>query len=273
MSNEGIDGTALHNESLLHRDFNTCGKKTARGPRKAGSHHCPELPTVPQAERARQGTRGSETPARLTRGMESGRVWSLSRAQRETLPQKPRRRRSASRLQHEEDVPTEQPEAEADARFPGAHANEGRAARPEAAPPEGAEAAFGLSVGARFPSGHRLRTPGEFRRVFRDGQRIDGLLYQLLAKPNGLGHHRLGLTVSRKVGEAVARNRAKRLLRESFRRHAQDSEVSFDLVVIAKREIVLRSQAEVDREFQDRFRRLLARRRQSPRRPSSAPGG
>src|SRR5258706_5304126 len=144
-----------------------------------------------------------------------------------------------SRLDHEEDVSTQQPQAEADAWLPGAHAHEGGPAGPEATPQEGAEAPFRLSSSARFPPVHRLKTPGEFRRVFREGQRLDGSLYQLLAASNDLGHHRLGLTVSRRAGPAVPRNRAKRLLRGSFRSSPHQRDPSFDLVVIPKREIIL----------------------------------
>jgi ribonuclease P protein component len=94
-----------------------------------------------------------------------------------------------------------------------------------------------------------------------------------VAAENDRGYDRLGLTVSRRVGSAVARNRAKRLLRESFRRHVSVSDVSFDIVIIPKREIVLRTQAEVDREFQDRFRRLLGRRPSGARHPRPSPRG
>jgi len=108
--------------------------------------------------------------------------------------------------------------------------------------------------------------------VFRRGRRLDGPLFQLVAVENDRGHLRLGVAVGRKVGAATARNRAKRLLREAFRRHAPGVELAFDLVVVARREIVLRSQAEVDREYEDRLRRLLARRRGPNGRACPAPG-
>jgi len=107
--------------------------------------------------------------------------------------------------------------------------------------------------------------------VFRAGQRLEGPLFQLVAAENGGSHHRLGLTVSRKVGAATARNRAKRLLRESFRRHLFECDVSFDIVVVPKRELLERSQAEVDREYEDRLRRLAQRRRAPNRRAPPAP--
>ncbi|HSB62425.1 MAG TPA: ribonuclease P protein component [Vicinamibacteria bacterium] len=124
----------------------------------------------------------------------------------------------------------------------------------------------------RFPPARRLRTSAEFRRVFRRGRRLDGALFQLVAVENDRGYLRLGVAVGRKVGSATARNRAKRLLREAFRRHARGAGLAFDLVVVARHEIAHRSQAEVDREYEDRLRRLVARRRGGDGRAGPAPG-
>ncbi len=54
------------------------------------------------------------------------------------------------------------------------------------------------------------------------------------AKPNGLDHCRLGMAVSRRVGNAVVRNRIRRLIRESFRLLQHDLPAGYDLVVIAR---------------------------------------
>jgi len=92
----------------------------------------------------------------------------------------------------------------------------------------------------------------------------------VLARPNDLGKDRLGLAVSRKVGGAVVRNRARRLLRESFHRTAVDTAGGYDIVVLAKREIIGRTQAEVDREFEDRIRRLRRGRARPPVTPAAS---
>jgi ribonuclease P protein component len=55
-----------------------------------------------------------------------------------------------------------------------------------------------------------------------------------LARPNGLGHPRLGLTVPRRVGKAVRRNRLKRLLREAFRLNQHELPQGMDYVVLVR---------------------------------------
>jgi ribonuclease P protein component len=109
---------------------------------------------------------------------------------------------------------------------------------------------------ARFRPRQRLRTRAQFDRVFRHGVRADGRLFLLIAAANGRGEDRLGLTVSRRVGEAVARNRVRRWLRESFRVLEQGKRPGVDLVVLAKKEIAASGLREVERELRERLRRL-----------------
>lgn len=113
--------------------------------------------------------------------------------------------------------------------------------------------------GSRLTRGERLSSPGQFRRVLQKGVRVDGRLFSLVAAPNDCGHDRLGLTASRKVGGAVARNRVKRLLRECFRLNKRDQAPALDLVLMAKKEIVGCVQRELEREYQQRLRRLQER--------------
>ncbi len=124
---------------------------------------------------------------------------------------------------------------------------------------------------ARFRPRQRLRTRAEFDQVFRRGVRLDGKLFALVAAPNGRDEDRLGLAASRRVGGAVRRNRARRLLRESFRRLERGSRAALDLVVLVKPELASSALVEVQRELERRLDRL--RRPAGARRPRPAASG
>jgi ribonuclease P protein component len=109
---------------------------------------------------------------------------------------------------------------------------------------------------SRFGRRSRLRTAAEFDTVFKRGVRLGGRFFLLVVAPNGARRDRLGLAVSRRVGSAVERNRARRLLRESFRRTRRPGARGLDLVVVAHRDLAACGQAEVDRELRERFRRI-----------------
>jgi ribonuclease P protein component len=85
----------------------------------------------------------------------------------------------------------------------------------------------------RFPKARRLLRPGDFERVFAARLSAADAAIVLYGVANDLGHPRLGLTVSRKAGTAVARNRWKRLIREAFRL-TQHELPPLDLVCIPK---------------------------------------
>lgn len=114
--------------------------------------------------------------------------------------------------------------------------------------------ASGASVSQRFPKSRRLRKRAEFQRVYEQGRRIRSSLFTAHVRDAETAEPgRVGLTVPRAVGNAVARNRVKRRLREAIRRHWPELPDGLEIVFHARRPIVeaawLRLEAEVQRTF------------------------
>ena len=99
-----------------------------------------------------------------------------------------------------------------------------------------------LKVSEAFPKRRRLRARREFQSVYAEGQRYDGRLLAAFLRRNELAEHRCGVTASTKaIGKSVDRNRAKRLLRELFRRSAPELDGlqrRYDWVLNAKRALL-----------------------------------
>jgi ribonuclease P protein component len=116
-----------------------------------------------------------------------------------------------------------------------------------------------IDVPARFPSKARLKVRREFTAVQDAGRRVSSKFMTVLAQPNGGTHDRLGIIASRRLGGAVARNRAKRVLRDVFRRQSSLMPAparSLDLVVIPRTDLLDAPVAVIETEFASAVRRL-----------------
>ncbi|HVS04118.1 MAG TPA: ribonuclease P protein component [Thermoanaerobaculia bacterium] len=94
-----------------------------------------------------------------------------------------------------------------------------------------------MSAGEALPRSARIRRRSDYLRCYRRGRRRSGAFVILYAAPSGATGPRLGITVSRKVGNSVVRHRIKRRVVEVFRRWPGRALLpSLDLVVHVKPE-------------------------------------
>jgi len=104
-----------------------------------------------------------------------------------------------------------------------------------------------------LPKQSRLSARAEFQKIYALGQRYDGRLMAAFLRKNDLPVHRLGVTASTKaIGKSVDRNRARRLLREVFRRSRSDLNAlgqQYDWVMNAKRSLLSSNEELRFREF------------------------
>jgi ribonuclease P protein component len=106
-----------------------------------------------------------------------------------------------------------------------------------------------------LPPARRIRRRVEFQRVFDAGRRAHGRYLTIIAAPAPGPDSRLGIVASKKLGGAVVRNRAKRLIRQVFRTEANLPRPS-DLVVIPKQAALQVLIAELAIDYRTTLKRL-----------------
>ena len=110
-----------------------------------------------------------------------------------------------------------------------------------------------------FTKADRLLKRNEFIQLSKVGRRLQNNHFIAIYAPGHLDRCRLGITVTRKVGRAVKRNRIKRLIREYFRLHRHLISGKWDINVIAKKEAADLSSAEIFGSLQNIFERISRR--------------
>lgn len=127
----------------------------------------------------------------------------------------------------------------------------------------------------RFPAEQRVRKRSEFQEIQSKGRKVTTRSFVLLLYAREPGLARLGITASKRVGNAIARNRSKRLIREAFRATRDLWPGDVDLVVIVRRAPA--ALGDVVAEWSDVAdvisRRTRAARRDRDERPSGAESG
>jgi ribonuclease P protein component len=116
-----------------------------------------------------------------------------------------------------------------------------------------------------FRPRQRIRRRSEFQRVYDQGRRAHGRFMTLVILPNASSVSRLGVSATRKFGNAVQRNAAKRRLREIFRHDA--TSLSADIVVIPRPTFLEASFDDLAAEYHTLIQRQAEGplRRRSPR--------
>lgn len=161
----------------------------------------------------------------------------------------------------EENISTEQPPPRQKARLQGAHGDEERPRGDQTPPGERPQAADRSPLlGFSLPKEARLLKRAEFLRVYNEGARIEGRFMTVFILPKSQPLHRVGITATKKaIGKAHDRNRAKRLLRESFRLSRTELErvqQRYDWVLNARRRILDVKLDKPLKEFQDIVRKI-----------------
>lgn len=96
---------------------------------------------------------------------------------------------------------------------------------------------------------HSLRNNREFQMVYNEGNSKANRYLVLYYRKNDLEYNRLGISVSKKVGNSVVRHRLTRLIRESYRLNETDFDSNLDIVVVARAAAKGKSFHEIESAF------------------------
>ena len=105
-------------------------------------------------------------------------------------------------------------------------------------------------MSASFRKYERLKHNNDFKRVYEQGKKIMSSSFVLYVDSDSKRQYRrLGIIASKKVGNAVKRNRCKRLVRELFRKNKEKFPPGSDVIVVVRRDMVGKQYAELEEEL------------------------
>lgn len=106
-----------------------------------------------------------------------------------------------------------------------------------------------MDASEKFPKTDRLLKRDLFRRVYEEGRKIQARHFTAFVLPNSGGQPRIGITATRKMGNSVERNRARRLVREAFRKNKWLVPHGVDIVINVKQSLARAGYRDLEGDF------------------------
>lgn len=106
-----------------------------------------------------------------------------------------------------------------------------------------------IEASEKFPKTDRILKRDVFRRVYEQGRKLQARYFTAFVLPNLGERSRLGITTTRKIGNSVERNRARRLVREAFRKNKWLVPRGVDIVINVKRPLVEANYCDLEGDF------------------------
>ena len=113
-----------------------------------------------------------------------------------------------------------------------------------------------LLSGNAYTKADRLRKRSEFVHISQQGRKVQDRYFIICYCPGQNSASRMGITVTKRVGKAVTRNRIKRIVREHFRLNRKRTQPYLDINVIAKKEAVDLTTGEIFRSLNGLFEKI-----------------
>jgi len=106
-----------------------------------------------------------------------------------------------------------------------------------------------------------LRKKSDFSLLYNKGKSVNDRYVVLFLKKNGLPYNRIAFLASKKVGNSVVRNRARRLMKESYREIKEHMDIGYDFIFIARKTICNLKCADVKKSMEAAIKRAGALKR------------